>query len=70
MQLLSGLQVSLHGSCKGVGPAELLSRVKLAFGQKVKPLFLTEDSGQKKWQFSHQPCEVNFAEHLSVPERM
>lgn len=54
VELLSGLQVSLHGSCTGVGPAELLSRVKL---WKVKLLFLTEDSGGKK---------VNFAEHLSV----
>lgn len=66
-ELLSGLQVSLRGSCTGVGPAELLSRVKLG---KVKLLFLTEDSGGKEWPFSHQPCKVNFAEHLSVPERM
>lgn len=45
----------------------LFSRVNL---EKVKPLFLTEDRGGKKWPFSHQPCKVNFAEHLSVPERM
>lgn len=67
VELLSGLQISLCGSCTGVGPAELLSRAKLG---KVKLLFLTEDSGGKKWPFSHQPCKVNFAEHLSVPERM
>lgn len=65
--LLSGLQVSLCGLCTGVGPAELLSRVKLG---KVKLLFLTEDSGRKKWPFSHQPYKVNFAEHLSVSERV
>lgn len=45
VELLSGLQVSLHGSCTEVGPAELLSRVKLG---KVKFLFPTEDSRGKK----------------------
>lgn len=67
VELLSGLQISLCGLFIGVGPGELLSRVKLG---KVKLLFLTEDSGGKKWPFSHQLCKVNFAEHLSVPEKM
>lgn len=37
VKLHAGLQVSLHGFATGVGPAELLYRVKLG---KVKLLFL------------------------------
>lgn len=55
VELLSGLQVSVHGSCTGVGPAELLSRAKL---WKVKLLFLTRRQWWEK--------KVNFVEHLSV----
>lgn len=36
VELHAGLQVSLHGLATGVGPAELLSRVKLG---KVKLFF-------------------------------
>lgn len=29
-----------------------------------------EESGGKRWPFSHQHCKVDFAEQLSLPGRM
>lgn len=55
VELLSVLQVSLCGLCTGVGPAELLSRVKLG---KVKLLFLSEDR-KSSGRFPISPAKRN-----------